>query len=282
MEIRPAAEPYFAAMHRVLAAAEGGVRERHGFPWRPPPFEAFAATHRHLLGTDPDRLWVAEEDGEIAGFTAALVRDGTWFLSSLFIAPGAQGSGLGSELLERAWGETPERRITIADAIQPVSNAMYAKRGLVPTTPLLELGGEPQLANDGDLEASDPDPATLAALDAAAYGFDRAPDHGFWASRTRATVWRRRGEPVGYAYVSAGGRIGPLAGRDGEAAAATLRAELARAGGAVSLDVPGSARELVETALAAGLRITGPPGLLLLSRGLEPPRTLAISGYWLY
>ena len=50
----------------------------------------------------------------------------------------------------------------------------------------------------------------------------------------------------------------------------------------MSLDVPGSARELVEAALAAGLRITGPPGLLLLSRGVEPPRALAISGYWLF
>ena len=58
--------------------------------------------------------------------------------------------------------------------------------------------------------------------------------------------------------------------------------ELARADGEVSLDVPGSARELVETALAAGLRIAGPPGLLLLSRGLEPPRALVISGYWLF
>ena len=122
----------------------------------------------------------------------------------------------------------------------------------------------------------------LAALDAAAYGFDRAVDHRFWARGARRTVWCRGGEPVAYAYVAPGGRIGPLAGRDAEGAAAALAAELARsAGPPVHLEIPGSARELVEAALAAGLRMTGPPGLLLLSRGLEPPRGLAVSGYWL-
>jgi len=281
MDFRPATPADFPAEHRVLDAAEGGLRERHGFAWRPPPLEAFAAAHAYLLGTDPARSWVAEDDGEVVAYTAAWERDGHWFLSDLFVHPDVQARGVGTRLLDLAWGDGPERRITLADAIQPVSNAMYARRGLVPATPMLELGGTPR-ADAPALEPAAAEPDALAALDAAAYGFDRAPDHAHWSGVEPPTLWLRGGEPVAYSYGTWSGRIGPVAGADPSAAADALRAELARADGDVSLDVPGSARDVVEAALAAGLRITGPPGLLLLSRGVEPPRALVISGYWLF
>ena len=78
------------------------------------------------------------------------------------------------------------------------------------------------------------------------------------------------------------------AGRDGAAAALALWAELAlraelarRASQPAEVLLPGTARRLVETALACGLQLTRPPGLLLLSGDADPPQTLAISGYWL-
>ena len=305
MELRPASEADFEAQHAVLDAAEGGLRRRHRFDWTPPPFESFAAAHAHLLATDPDRSWVAEERGRVVAYAAAFVRGETWFLSDLFVHPDAQGRGVGPRLLERAWGDGPRHRITLADAIQPVSNAMYARRGLVPATPVLELGGE-ALSNSlllervragasargllrrahapaKPVEAVEPRSQALAALDAAAYGFDRAVDHAFWSRSARCTVWLREGRPAAYSYVSPSGRIGPVAGADAESAALALGAELAaREGAPTRLDIPGSSRELVETALAAGLRITGPPGLLLLSAGLAPPTALALHGYWLF
>jgi GNAT superfamily N-acetyltransferase len=143
VELRPATAGDFEAMHAALVAAEGALRERHAFPWTPPPLDTFARVHAHLLRWDPDRQHVAEADGRVAGFAAAFVRDDTWFLSDLFVEPELQGRGIGSRLLDLAWGEGPERRMTLADAIQPVSNAMYARRGLVPTTPVVELGGRP-------------------------------------------------------------------------------------------------------------------------------------------
>lgn len=281
MDFRPATAEDFEAEHRVLDAAEGGLRQRHGFPWRPPPLEAFSAAHAYMLETDPGRSWVAVQDGDVVAYAAAWERDGHWFLADLFVHPSVQAGGVGTRLLELAWGDGPERRITLADAIQPVSNTMYARRGLVPATPMLELGGTPRV-DPGSLEPAASEPGALAAVDAIAYGFDRAGDHLHWSAARPPTVWRRDGEPVAYSYSTPSGRIGPVAGVDRPAAADALRSELARSDGEVSLDVPGSARELVEAALAAGLRITGPPGLLLLSRGVAPPRSLVISGYWLF
>jgi hypothetical protein len=73
-----------------------------------------------------------------------------------------------------------------------------------------------------------------------------------------------------------------LAGRDGAAAALALRAELARrASQPTEMLLPGTTPGLVEAALASGLRLTRPPGLLLLGQGTDPPKALAISGYWL-
>ena len=282
MLLRRATEEDFAGELAVLDAAEGGLRARHGFRWNAPPFDAFAAAHRHLLATDPDRSWVAVDDDRVVAYTAAFTRGSRWFLSDLFVLPEYQGSGVGSQLLDRAFGEGPEERMTLTDAIQPISNALYARRGLVPATPVLELGGAVRDPRGTAFEPGKPDARSLAGLDACAYGFDRSVDHAFWAADAACTLWRSSGDPVAYSYVAPSGRIGPIAGRTGADAAAALSGELGRLGERkASLDVPGSARELVETALAAGLRITGPPGLLLLGRGLEPPRALAISGYWL-
>src|SRR5437763_43175 len=84
----------------------------------------------------------------------------------LFIAPEAQARGLGSALLDAVWGEAGRRR-TCTDAIQPISNALYARRGLVPATPLLTFSGVPKLDRPAE-----PAHAELAEIDDAAYGFD--------------------------------------------------------------------------------------------------------------
>jgi hypothetical protein len=184
--------------------------------------------------------------------------------------------------LDLAWGEGYRRRITITEALQPVSTATYARRGLIPTTPILRFEGQPRIAEPGLLEPALRDPDALRLLDHAAYGFDRSPDHALWEETAEsATLWLAAGEPAAYSYVSGTGLIGPLAARDQTSAAKALRAELARrADLTVSVAIPGSSARLVEVALASGLRMQD-PGLLLLSPPADPPRTLAIHGDWL-
>jgi len=182
------------------------------------------------------------------------------------------------------WGDGFAHRRTITDAIQPVSNVLCGRRGLIPAPPVLSFGGRPRLDVDATLEPADADDGALRAIDAAAYGFDRWLDHAYWSGLARRTLWRRDGRTVAYSYVFAGDAtaIGPVAGVDGSAAAAALAAELARADGDVRVRMPGSSRELVATALAARLRLAPTPGLLLLGPGVQEPVSLAIGSYTLF
>jgi hypothetical protein len=224
---------------------------------------------------------VAVKEGRVVGFTAALVRGDCWYFSALFIDPGEQGKGVGRQLLDLAWGGRHERRATITEAIQPVSNGLYARRGLLPVTPVLGLTGRPVIDAADTLEPVATTPEVLRGIDLAAYGFDRAVDHEFWArTSTRATVWLEDGEPSAYSYRGPSG-IGPVAARDPASAAAALRAELAGAGDEeLRVDIPGTASALVQVAVAAGLRFTD-PGLLLISAPHDPPTAYAIHSYWL-
>lgn len=271
MELRPTVEGDLEALRDVFVAASGELFGRHALPAPAPSPAAFSAIQRHVAATG--RSVVAERDGRVEGFAAALVRGDDWFLSSLFVRPGTQGRGLGTQLLEAVWGDGRARRRTITDAFQPVSNALYGRRGLIPATPLLTFDGAPRDVRADAEEAA----ADLAAIDEAAYGFDRSADHAYWGRIARRTEW---GDA--YSYVFPGGDIGPVAGLTPAAAARTLAAELARAEGGVRVRVLGSARELVGVALDARLRLSPVAGFLLLSDDVEPPTAVAPSGYALF
>jgi GNAT superfamily N-acetyltransferase len=284
LEIRRTVESDLPAAYDVFVAAEGELWRRHGVAWLPPPSEDWSDPLRHLLAEDGERSFVAWDGERLAGFSAALARGDTWFLSALFVSPAYQGRHVGRELLDRSWRGGYRSRMTITDSIQPVSTSMYARRGLIPTTPILSLAGSPTCDAPPCLEAAPTESGALTSLDRRAYGFERAADHRFWQEQAaQANLWLLAGEPIAYAYVSDRGLIGPVAGRDAEAAALALQAELARNESQhTEVQVPGSAPKLITTALASGLRATRPPGLLLLSEGSKAPHALAISGYWLF
>jgi GNAT superfamily N-acetyltransferase len=264
------------AEHAVFCRAIGPVMRAHDYEWEDLPFDRFEPGLRHLLAHDAERCWVAEIAGEVVGYTAAIIRDDTWFFSMLFIDPEAQRRGIGRALFELAAEGAPRRRLTITDSIQPISNALYGRHGLLPLTPLLPMGGAARVDESSGLELGEPSLDDLAAVDRAAYEFERGVDHAYWASRGQRRGWYRHGELVAYSYRWPDGRIGPLAGVDPASAAAALKAELGFHG-PVSLEIPGSARSLVSTALETGLRIVPPMGLLLGSDDVNAPTALAIS-----
>lgn len=283
MDIRRTSAADLPQLHAIFTHAMGALFRPHGFEPPTPPAEVFSAQQAHLLAHDAGRCFVAERDGEPVAFAAAWQRGRDWFLASLFVEPTAQSSGIGSALLEAVWGAEDLRRRTITDAIQPVSNALYARRGLIPATPLLDFEGAVRAAQaHARLEPTAPTADALLELDLAAYGFDRAVDHAFWGPVAECTLWLRDARPVAYAYRFPSGAIGPVAGASPDDAGAALACELARsAGGVARVRVPGSARALVAAALAAGLRLSPMPGLLLLGPGASPPDALAVASYTL-
>jgi len=269
VELRPTTAGDLPGLHATFVDAIATVFAPRGFDVPAPSLEVFSILQGHVLATGVG--YVAEDEGEIAGFASAWTRGDDWFLACLFIRGRAQGQGVGPKLLDAVWGDARRRR-TVTDAIQPVSNVLYGRRGLAPLTPLLTFTGVPRL--EATAEAA---PSDLPALDAVAYGFDRTIDHRYWERHARRAEW---GDA--YSYVFPGGDIGPVAGATPEAAARALAVELARSDGPVRVRIPGSARELVEVALRAGLRLGPVPGLLLLSPGVDPPTALAPSGYMLF
>ncbi len=151
---RAATDGDIGGQHAAFVAAESELLDRHGFGWAtPPPVDALAPGFRHCLQHDADRCFVAESEGRVVGYSAAWVRGETWFLAGLFIDPTFQGRGVGRRLIGLAMAGAPRRRMTISDAIQPISNALYAKHGMLPMTPILGFQGTAAVDRPPDLVA---------------------------------------------------------------------------------------------------------------------------------
>ena len=281
VRVRKAAAADAAVEHAIFCASVGQLHRGRNFEWSDPPFETFERNRSHVLATDPERCWVAELDGVVVGYSRAFVRDGTWFFASLFVDPAVQGRGIGARLFDLAVEGAPSRRLTITDSIQPISNALYGLKGLLPVAPLIRLDGTAARPGSSGLKAVESSMEELGTVDRAAYGFDRSIDHPHWSSLGTRHAWARDGEVVAWSYRWPDGNIGPLAATDDETAGDALRAELALDPTA-SIELPSTARALLSTALAAGLRIKPPMGLLLASDGVPAPTALAISTYGLY
>jgi GNAT superfamily N-acetyltransferase len=242
----------------------------------------------HLLATDRERFWVAtRREGDdararVVGFASANVRGTAWFLAMLFIEPAEQARGLGSALLERTLppGHRPGARTvdggwtfaTVADSVQPVSNGLYARIGLVPRVPVLHLAGYverpsafPSLPEGVVGTRFEHEPDLVVAIDREVVGYERPADHAFLRreERTGILYTAADGSPVGYGYTSRGGRVGPVAARDGSLLPAILGHLLSavRPNGAYSTWVPGAAGDAVRVLLEAGLRLEPFPAL---------------------
>ena len=241
----------------------------------------------HALRHDGERCWVAERRGDVVAWGAAILRGDWWFLSSLFVLPEAQGVGVGAELLERARAGAPARGVfaTLTDTLQPVSNTLYARRGMLPREALLEFAGPPRsgaalaaAAPRPRLGTLEPERLTAAALpelqavDLAVLGFERTVDHRFYLGEggRRGWLFRRAGRAVAYALYRPTGWIGPLASlraADVEPVLRFVLAEVAALGlEKVKADVPASCAEAQRVLWDAGLVYGAPPGLVLASR----------------
>lgn len=323
---RLAVDAYQAPLGQPPLPAETGPLRRHLL---------------HMIGTDPDRFWVAESDEgggadggtgepaadgtggtsaegpdddarrEVVGFAVATVREGLWYLAMLFVRPEAQGHGIGAALLDRAQAgrDAPPGGPAIpgpgaplgcgihtwgmaTDTAQPISNALYARRGMTPRVPIWRLVGEPHRWSalpplPASLEAvpfeaiaanGHEGPRRLAeavgAVDREVIGITHPADHEFLRrdGRTGFLVRERGARVQGYVYGSSAGRLGPVAARDPSLLSTLLGVAIRGVPtfGAVAAWVPGTAEPALRALLDAGLRLDRFPGIICWSRPDHP------------
>ena len=177
-------------------------------------FEIFRIYTEHLAQT-ADQFWVAEDEGEIIGFSRSTLRDGIRQLSELFVQPEKQSRGVGKRLLEAAFpSEGANNRVIISSPdVRAVTR--YLKSGLKFRFTIYDWGRKPEIVpfeSDLSIEPFSASPENLAILnsiDRTILGYTREVDHIWLSKNRRGHFYRRNGNVVGYSYVS--NRIGPIA-----------------------------------------------------------------------
>lgn len=276
--VRPARADELARAQDLVVHSINDLTMRFGFgaiaTSRPPDFQAFC------LRDDARGVWVAEDGGDLVGYSLSWVCERLWFLAELFVDPARQGQGIGNALLDRAMehaslaGTTEKSLITFAFNV--VSQGLYARYGFLPRLPIHLCSAEREsLAREALGPALHAAPIGTAAadfdalrvLDMAALGVSREKHHRYLLNdaATRGFFLEDGGERVGYAYVSAGGHIGPLAVLRADAMPAAFRAALAIAvageGKQVSVFVPGPS-DAMPVAVQLGMRFALPMVLM--------------------
>ncbi|HEX5451632.1 MAG TPA: GNAT family N-acetyltransferase [Candidatus Limnocylindrales bacterium] len=286
LRLRPATDADLAACEAVWRDGLNDYLRRLNQLEVPADNPGLRRLHAHTLATDPDRFWVATRehrgtgpgDEAVVGFGSAVRRGTVGFLSMLFVAPGEQARGVGRQLLRAVLpdGATPILA-TATDTAQPISNALYARFGIVPRMPLFNVVGRPRagwtppsLPDGVAATALTPEhAAAVDELDVEVLGFAHPEDHAFVrAERLDGFAYVRNGRLVGYGYTSAVGRIGPLAVRDAGLMAPALGHLLTAVEprGASAVWIPGDATDAMALVLEAGLRFEEFPLLIGWSR----------------
>ncbi len=261
----------------IVQEAAGDLNRKMGRPVAPALPAARVIRFRHFcVRYDGERFWVAEDGPLMVGAAYATLRDDVWYLAALHVLPDYQGRKIGTELIERTLtGTRPSTALTVlTDALNPVSNGLYLRHGMLPQDSTLTFDG-PIGADHGGFAARPinlaGDLGTVAGLDLGAVGFARPTDDEFWTGVPGLTgvMLEDEGSVQGYAYVSAAGAIGPIAVTRPEDLTPALDAVagIASDAGATTLHirVGGAARHASEWAVKRGLLLTG-IGLMLSSR----------------
>jgi GNAT superfamily N-acetyltransferase len=261
--------PGFPAPERRSAERAAGWRRRIG----------------HLIDSDPDGCWVADDEGSVIGAAAALLREGLWGLSTFAVLPRSQAQGVGRALLDKSLSyggrscpgmicsshdPRAARRYRLAGfGLHPAMLLWGSvRRSAIPALPDVQEGG----AEDFDL---------LDEIDRAARGHAHGVDHEAMLVDFRLKV-QERSSSRGYAYLHPEGGPYLLAATDAATAQTLLWAALAEADPATPIgyhNLTAQQQWAIDVGLQAGMELHT-SGYLAL-RAMEPPAPYIPSGHFL-
>ena len=219
--------------------------------------------YEHLAAT-AEHFWIAERDGRPLAFARSVLRDGLRQLTELFVVPGEQSSGMGSELLKRVFpGDGTIRRSLIATP-DTRAQTLYVKAGVYPRFPVCYFGRQPELVTVKSDLSFEPIIASveyldhLASIDLALLGHRRQVDHIWLLGNRQGYLYRRNEQPVGFGYVGLrNGPFGLLDADDFPAVLAHSESEAARHKREFGVEVPMINKTAVDYLLDRGCRIDG-------------------------
>ena len=210
------------------------------------------------------------DDPEPIGFAAAVLRDGAWFLSQLWVLPGRHGAGVGAALLDEtlAFGHGASVFSTMSSP-HPAAQLLYLRASMFPMWVSMEVFGDGAAAerSDGVRDLGEDDQSWVDDLDREVRGTARPEDHGFWRGEEgTALALDRPDGPAGYVYVWPDGKVGPGAVRD--TADIPVVVEAARHAGATTFPVPSANWRALGELVRLGFRPTGATTTFMASRPL--------------
>lgn len=247
MRIRPG-DP--GDLERLISIRDAGLSLLAGarpVPERgaPPDPALFLALGRHLLATGA--VFVAD-DPDPVGFAAAVMRDGVWFLSQLWVVPERHGEGIGAALMDEAlrWGRGAST-FSVVSSSHPAAQTLYLRRSMYPQWSQYQFEGTAESVEmpEGMEPLAEDDASWVDELDRAVVGLARPEDHDFYR-REGATALglRRGGASAGYVYAwregESAGRVGPVVAADAADVPLLLRAARSLTGGRMRLTIPGT------------------------------------------
>jgi GNAT superfamily N-acetyltransferase len=130
LSVRKAGQWDVPRIEAIVAAAYAPYTPRIGRPAGPVSADYAGAVAQ-------GEVWVAQEDGVIAGLLVLVPRSGHLLLENVAVDPAAQGTGVGARLLEVAEEEAdrlglPEIRL-YTNVVMTENLAYYPRRGYVET-----------------------------------------------------------------------------------------------------------------------------------------------------
>jgi predicted acetyltransferase len=160
-----------------------------------------------FLAQDAAQFWLAEENGKVVAYARSIEHDGVMDLTEFFVSPQNQSSGVGRELLARAFqSRTASYRVIIATTDERALS-LYLKSGVYARFPIKYFSRKAEhvdvktdLAFESIItEHHMPD---LNRIDRAVIGHVRPGIHRWLATDREGFLYRRKGEVVGYGYSS--------------------------------------------------------------------------------
>ena len=165
------------------------------------------------------------------GFAAAVARGRLWWLAELWVAPGFRGRGIASGLLRKVKRSSRGVRGRVLAGLAGTDGAgmvLGLRAGMWARYPVFTLEGGQEAAGKLHRGARLPSGTRMVRYDASAKMGPRSPllrldreilavnrpdDHVYWMThgeRTCLLLWKGN-RALAYAYLGAGGEVGPLA-----------------------------------------------------------------------